>query len=149
MRCLSLRVETPLGTVAGPCLSWLAERTGKKSCSKSIDRNSCICSPGMPRAPWPPYYGHVPTEGRRGRLASWDGGHGGRAVWREGFLSSFVNPNSTLADGVQFDTGSAWGWLQEGSWPVCRSPVLSREGLEAGPHLGIGGGEGIPFTCGF
>ena len=36
--------------------------------------------------------------------------------------------------------------------PVCgvgRSPLLPREGLEAGPHPGIGGGEGIPFTCGF
>lgn len=57
-----------------------------------------------------------------GGLASWDGGRGGGAVWNEGFLSSFVNPDSTLADGVQFDTGSAWGWLQEGSWSVRGSP---------------------------
>lgn len=106
------------------------------------------CSPGMSRAPQPPYSGHVLNEGRRGGLASWDGGRGGGAVWSEGFLSSFVNPDSTLADGVQFDTGSAWGWLQEGSWSVCRSPLLSRARLEAGPHPGIGGGEGIPFACG-
>ena len=52
----------------------------------------------------------------------WPLGIGGGVVVEqcgEGLLSSFINVDSTLADGVQFDTGSAWGRLQEGVWSEC------------------------------